>query len=337
LAFLLLGKRSVRYADELIRRPSSLLVACKMLGQLGLLVAAGKLPRRSSAGNAMRGLDFYSAKDFIRALIQSAVMFKDSHGYVPPLALPATFNEYIYVRMFFASLPTPSLADKLTAKDYVRLRVGEEFLPTVAWVGDDVHELFTVQFPAGQYVLKANHGCGWNLFLDLPGDLHAKRDEIKQASLWLTSRYGYEWGEWFYSAFKPMLFLEQFIDFNHVQTPDDYKFFCFDGRVVVIEIDVDRFTRLRSAFYTPDWNHIPVAYRHPPIECPRPHNLQEMIHIAEAIAGGMEFARVDLYSDCKSRIKFGEITLAPGALTSRFSDFKFDQWLGSQFGKGFPK
>ncbi len=336
MAFQMLGK-SVRHAGKLVRRPSSLIVACKILGELGLLVAVGKLPLPSSVGNAKRGIDFYSGKDFVRALIQSAVMFKDSHGYMPSLALPATFNEHIYVRMFFASLPMPSLADKLTAKDHVRLRVGEELLPTVVWVGEDVRELFTAQFPAGRYVLKANHGCGWNLFLDLPGDLSAKRDEVKQASLWLTCRYRYEWGEWFYSAFKPKLFLEQFVDFNGVQTPNDYKFFCFDGRAVVIEIDVDRFTRLRSAFYTPDWRHIPVAYRHPPIECPRPHNLQEMIHVAEAIAKGMEFARVDLYSDCKSRIKFGEITLSPGAAISRFSDLKFDQWLGSQFGKGFPK
>ena len=37
-----------------------------------------------------------------------------------------------------------------------------------------------------------------------------------------------------------------------------------------------------------------------------------MIRVAEAIAGDMEFARVDLYSDGKSRIRFGEITFTPG-------------------------
>ena len=56
--------------------------------------------------------------------------------------------------------------------------------------------------------------------------------------------------------------------------------------------------------------------------------------LVEAIAEGMEFARVDLYSDRKSRIRFGEITFTPGNACSRFSDFKFDRWLGSQFGKG---
>jgi hypothetical protein len=305
-----------------------------MVGQLGGLAASGKWPQPSVA-NAMRGVDFYPWKDFIRALIQGAAMFKRTHGYLPLLASPSTFNEHIFVRKFFAPLPMPSLADKLAAKDYVKARLGGEFLPAVAWVGEDIGGLVATKPSAGRYVLKPNHGSNWMLFLNLPGDLSAKREEIeRRATRWLTSRYGYDWGEWQYSAFRPKLFLEEFIDFNGVQTPDDYKFFCFNGKACLIEIDVDRFTRLRSAFYTPDWKHIPVAYRHPPIQCARPRNLEDMIRAAEAIAEGMDFARVDLYSDRKSRIRFSEITFAPGDARSRFSDFKFDLWLGSQFGKG---
>jgi hypothetical protein len=59
-----------------------------------------------------------------------------------------------------------------------------------------------------------------------------------------------------------------------------------------------------------------------------------MIRVAEALAEGMDFVRVDLYSDLKSRIRFGELTFTPGNANSRFSDFRFDQWLGSQFRAG---
>jgi len=75
----------------------------------------------------------------------------------------------------------------------------------------------------------------------------------------------------------------------------------------------------------PDWKHIPVAYGHAPIQSPRPRNLDEMIRVAEAIATDMDFARIDLYSDGKSNIRFGEITLVPGNACSRFSDFRFDK------------
>jgi TupA-like ATPgrasp len=313
---------------------SKLAVASNIVGQLGSLVATGKWPP-PSAGNTMRGVDFYPWKDFIRALGRGARMFKIAHGYGPRVASPTSFNEHIFTRKFFAPLPLPSLADKLVAKDYVKARLGDEFLPPVAWVGDEVSGFVAAKPPAGRYVLKANHGFNANLLLNLPSDLTAKRDEIEQrATRWLTSRFGYDWGEWQYCTFKPKLFLERFIDFNGAQTPDDYKFFCFHGKVCLIELDVDRFTQLRSAFYTPDWKHIPVAYRHAPIQRARPGNLEDMIGVAEAIAEGMEFARVDLYSDRKSRIRFGEITFTPGNACSRFSDFKFDRWLGSQFGKG---
>src|SRR6266536_1200641 len=75
-----------------------------------------------------------------------------------------------------------------------------------------------------------------------------------------------------------------------------------------------------------------------------------MIRVAETIAKGMEFARIDLYSDGKRNIKFGEITFTPGDALSRFTraclegegatggqsriaDLEFDKWLGSLFGK----
>lgn len=57
-----------------------------------------------------------------------------------------------------------------------------------------------------------------------------------------------------------------------------------------------------------------------------------MVRIAETIAAGLEFARVDLYSDCKRVVKFGEITFTPGNSLDRFSDFQFDLRLGRFFG-----
>jgi TupA-like ATPgrasp len=316
-------------------RWSSLAVASNMVGQLGVMFIIGKWPLRPAHANSMRGVDFYPWQDFLHAVIRAARRFKSENGYLPLLARPASFNEHLFARKFFAPLPLPSLADKLAAKEFVRARLGNEFLPAAAWVGDEVGELFAATLPQGRYVLKANHGCNWNMFLNLPEDLSAKRTEIEQtATSWLNSRYGYDWGEWQYSIFKPKLFLEEFIDFNGVQTPDDYKLLCFHGKVRLIEVDVDRSTALRSAFYTPDWTYIPVTYGEEPIQRARPRNLDDMIRVAEAIAAGMEFVRIDLYTDGNSRMKFGEITFTPGDASLHFSDFKLDLWLGAQFVRG---
>ncbi len=230
----------------------------------------------------------------------------------------------------------PSLADKLAARDYVKACLGDDFLPAVVWVGDNVGELEAAKLHNGSFVLKANNGCKFVMFLDLPNDLTAKRGEIeKNATHWLKSRYGYAWGEWQYCTFKPKLFLEKFLDFNGKNVPDDFKIFCFGGKARLIEVDVDRFTnKVKTAFYDPSWKHIPVAYKLEPIQRERPDNLDLMIHVAETIAKAMDFVRIDLYSDGKRNIKFGEITFTPGNAESRFSDIRFDKWLGTLFAKG---
>ena len=307
-------------------------VAANVIAQLGLFLATGKLRLKRSAGTHMRGIDFYPAADFLTTLVKSAYEFKMTHGYLPNLAAPSSFTEHLFVRKFFAPLPMPSLADKLTAREYVRARLGDHVLTPVAWVGDSASELFAAELPSGRFVLKANNSCGANIFLDLPQDLSAEREAItKLTSHWLTDRFGYDWGEWQYCTFPCRLFLESFIDFNGTTAPNEYKFFCFNGKARLINFHVDRFARHRSALYDPSWNQFPVDYGRELAHDDRPRNLADMVEVAETIAAGLEFARIDLYSDCKGIVKFGEITFTPGNALDRFSDFKFDLWLGGFF------
>jgi hypothetical protein len=282
-------------------------------------------------------VDFYCESDLVHALALGAQLFKNRHGYLPNLASPETFSEQIFLRKYFAAIPMPSLADKLEARAYVKALLGDDILPDVVWVGDEFDGLEVAKPYKGLFVLKANNGCNFVIFLDLPNDLVAKRAWIEKITAqWLKSRFGYAWGEWQYCTFKPQLFLERFLDFNGINNvPDDFKFFCFGGKAHLIEVDVNRYTEeVRTAFYDPSWRHLPVAYRHAPIKRNRPDNLEQMIQVAETIAKGMDFARIDLYSDGNRIIKFGEITFTPGNACSRFSDIRFDRWLGTLFEKG---
>jgi hypothetical protein len=310
-------------------------VAANIVGQLGLLIGRGKWPLNRPPADRMRGVDFYPTIDFVYALVTSAIAFKDKHGYLPCLSAPSSFTEQLFVRKFFAPLPMPSLADKLTAREYVRARLGDDVLNPIVWVGDDVSELFAAEVPTGRFVLKANNSCGANLFLNLPHDLSTKRDElVKFASRWLVDRFGYRWGEWHYCTFPRKFFLESFIDFNGTAAPEDYKFFCFDGKARVINYHVGRFADHKSALYDPSWEQFPVDYGRELACRRRPENLADMVRVAQTIATGLDFARVDLYSDGKRVIKFGEITFFPGNALDRFSDFQFDVWLGRFFTSG---
>jgi hypothetical protein len=218
-----------------------------MVAKLAATFVLGRWSRSSVPKGTMRGIDFYPLKDLIYAVIHGAHRFKAENGHLPPLVSPTTFNEHIFGRKYFAPLPMPSLADKLIAKTFAAARAGDEIIPQVVWRDATIGSLFTADVSRGRYVLKPNHGCQWYMFLNLPEDLTSRRQEIERtAAGWLNSRFGYKWGEWQYCAYKPQLFLEQFISFNGSLPPDDYKFWCFHGKVRLIEIDVDRATDVRS-------------------------------------------------------------------------------------------
>jgi hypothetical protein len=303
-------------------------VQANLIDQIKSMVAAGRWPRDRPPDGYLRGIDFYNTDDLVSAIIVGAQTFKDAHGYIPPLSAPVSYSERLYTRKYFAPLPMPSLADKLEGQAYVRARLGDAFLPSVVWVGDSVDDLYAAVLPPGRFVLKATHGWRYNLILTLPNDLAIRRDEIeRQAGGWLRSRFGYDTGEWQYCTFKPRLFLEQFIDFNGEDAPDEFKLYCFHGRVEFINFHRDRFTGHKSALYDTAWNLLPVDFGREAVYRERPGNLQAIIDAAERIAAGLAFARIDLYSDGHA-IKFSEITFTPGNARSRLSDPEFGAKLG---------
>ncbi len=303
-------------------------VKASLVDQIKSMVATGRWPRGSPPDGFIRGIDFYSPNDLVSAIVVGAQIFKDAHGYIPPLAEPKSFSERLYARKYFAPLPMPSLADKLEAKSYVRARLGDEVIPSVVWVGDSVDELYAADLPPGRFMLKANHGWGYNLMLTLPVDLTTRREEIETlAGDWLATRFGYESGEWQYCTFRRKLFLEQFIEFDGQETLEEFKIYCFHGQAQLINFWVDKPSE-RAGLYDPVWNLLPLNFGRPIARRDRPANLRTMVQAAERIAADLAFARVDFYSDGERELKFSEITFTPGNARTRVSDPEFGAKLG---------
>ncbi len=59
-----------------------------------------------------------------------------------------------------------------------------------------------------------------------------------------------------------------------------------------------------------------------------PSNLDEMLAVAENLAYGLDFVRVDLYS-VHNRVYFGEMTHYPGNGFERFDPAWYDAYFGS--------
>ena len=116
------------------------------------------------------------------------------------------------------------------------------------------------------------------------------------------------------------------------QDINDYKFFCFNGRMQFMKIDFDRHTNHGANYYDRDFKlleleEIEECPRNPDrkFECPR--NFKLMINLAEKIAAGHKFLRVDFY-DVNGKVYFGETTFYPASGMGKLSPEGIDYEIG---------
>ena len=107
----------------------------------------------------------------------------------------------------------------------------------------------------------------------------------------------------------------------------DYKFFCFHGRVELVQVDADRFLNHTRAIMDRHFERLPVTFQYPPItlRTQKPQCFEQMIRVAELLAAGEKFIRVDLYD--LGRPIFGELTLHPESGLGKFDPPEWDRLI----------
>jgi TupA-like ATPgrasp len=260
--------------------------------------------------------------------------FRYYHGYIPNLSAPSTFNEKIFHRMLFDRRPIlMTFADKIAVRQYVGQKLKTiQHLSTIYRIFDKSDDLYGFEFPP-RFVLKANHGSGWNYIHAHPTHVNVVR-LARLARQWLKGNFAFAEGEWAYKDVQPKLICEEYLGTDQ-SCPVDYKFFCFAGKAQFIQVDFDRHDDHKRNIYDSSWNLLDIQYHGQYHSYPqevgtvaRPGNLSEMKSVAELLSDGMDFVRVDLY-DLGDRIVFGELTNYPAAGCGRFCPAKWDSTFGS--------
>lgn len=242
------------------------------------------------------------------------------------------------------------LADKYAVKEYARQRSVNT--AKLYHVTTDPKTIPFDDLPPS-YFIKANHGWNWNIMhrdgsfffynyiprMSVPS---ARKEPhvtalSRQACLdlcqtWLDTTY--ESGEWVYGAIAPKILVEETLHDAAHEEMCDYRLFAFDGRVKVIEFDNDVYRQNDYGFYADrEWRPYKLSVAEtPPVMPLRPNNLEEMIAVAERLAEGIDFVRVDLYNTTQG-IYLGEMTLFPeaGSIQSPSHNPAFNKWLGDQW------
>jgi len=246
-------------------------------------------------------------------------------GYWPNIYHPRSLNEKMVHRMLFISNPLYSLvADKWRVREYVAQRGLAYILNEVYWVGNNPEEIPFNDLP-DQFVIKANHGCHWNILVTDKSTLN-RQLTIRQCRKWLFQKFSKvsRLYESYYDSIQPLILVERFLKEEKHDALLDYKFLCFHGVPKYIYVVDNSGDNPTLTFYDTNWNQLNIRYVFPIGRAIRqPTKLTEMLEIAAQLSKDFDFVRIDLYAPNDRTIIAGEITLAP---TSGFGPFYPRVW-----------
>ena len=279
---------------------------------------------KSLLGEIVRFKPYKSDKSYIKWLYKKRFHKKCN------LEVPKTFNEKNNWRKLYDRKDIyTSMVDKYLVKEVISERVGQEHAIKLLGMWEKPRDIDFDSLP-DQFVLKVNHAGGVIVCRD-KSKLDKKKviKELRQAK-----KINYFWRsrEWPYKNVKRCIIAEEYIGENLI----DYKNYCFNGRLEYTFVweNVSRADgrKPKAHFcgaYDRDWNRSEIDIDYPAMDkiAEKPQGYDKMVEVAEKMANGIPFVRVDCYA-VNGDIYVGEMTFFPWGGFMKFRDEKWNRLLG---------
>lgn len=113
---------------------------------------------------------------------------------------------------------------------------------------------------------------------------------------------------------------------------NDYKFYCFDGKVGFMLVSNDRSSgKTKFDYFDPEFNHLPFTQGGENYDgyIERPFHFDEMKKYAEMLSKGIPHVRVDFYQ-INGRVYFGELTFFDDSGFAKFNPQCWDEYWGNK-------
>lgn len=241
---------------------------------------------------------------------------------------PVGFNEKLnWLKLNHIHPEYTQLVDKLAVRDYIREKIGEDYLFPLLGSWDSFDDIDFDALP-DKFVLKCNHDSGSvKLITD-----KSKMDKAALKAFFerRLAMNAYCLGrEYPYKDVPPKMMAEAFMEAPDGGGINDYKFFCFHGEPKLLFVATDRATDVRFDFFDMDFQHLDIVNIHEQSgkEIQKPSCFEEMKSLAETLSQGMEFVRIDLY-EIGGRVYFGEFTFFHGGGFYLFYPAHWEKDLG---------
>lgn len=244
---------------------------------------------------------------------------------------PSTFNEKLqWLKLYDRNPLYTKLVDKYEVREFIKEKIGEEYLIPILGVYNGFHEIDFSKLP-DKFVIKCNHDSGGIVICKDKNnfDLESARKKIEWS---LNHNYFYNSREWPYKNVKPKIIIEEYMEDNETHELIDYKFMCFNGEPKIIFSCTERFSEegLKITFFDKSWSKLPFERHYPSSKkkVKKPYNFDKMIEFARCLSNSIPFVRVDFY-EINGKLYFGELTFYPGSGLEEFTPLKWDYKIGN--------
>lgn len=226
---------------------------------------------------------------------------------------PKLYNEKVqWLKLYDHNPLYTTIVDKYAVKNYVKEKVGEQFVIRTIGVWNKFDDIDFNGLP-NQFVLKTTHGGG-NSGVVICSDKSSfdfkaakvKLEKSLKLDAYMVSR------EWPYKNVPRRIIAEEYMEDKKTGELRDYKFFCFDGEPKALFVASERQKRDEPCFdfFDTNYKHLDLRCSHPLADTPpeKPESFKEMLDLARKLSVGFPHVRVDLY-EINGRPYFGELTL----------------------------
>ena len=258
------------------------------------------------------------------------IMYLGKFGKIINFRKPKTFNEKLqWLKIYDRKPEYTKMVDKYAAKEYVANIIGQEHVIPTLGVWRHASEIDFENLP-NQFVLKCNNDSG-GIVICKDKNIVDKEKTLTFLSKQLNNN-GFWYGrEWPYKNVEPCIIAEPYLENKEFGELRDYKFFCFNGKVRCFKVDFGRFSDHHANYYDTEGTLLSLGEKSFPPEPEMvlniPGSLQKMVLLAEKLAEGTRFLRVDFY-DVSGHVYFGELTFYPASGFGKFTTDEWDRTMG---------
>ena len=256
------------------------------------------------------------------------IKFRLYMGYKLDLKNPKTFHEKLqWLKLYDRRPEYVVMVDKVKAKEYVASLIGEEHIVPNLGVWSDPDEIDFDSLP-NQFVLKVNHNSGTGMYICKDKSKMDKEKVKAELRKGLKEDYYSKSREWAYKNVPRRILAEKYLSDEATSVGgdlNDYKFYCFDGKVKYCEVITGRNTKKQIDFFDLDWNHMEFnfdGYEFADNRPEKPKCFDKMIEIVGILCKNKPYSRIDLYV-VGNNVYFGEITFFPA---SGFKGYHPKEW-----------